>query len=97
MIVNKSKFHAQIKNPEEDWVFVGFFSNELKTRSTRITIKKLHQLGVSSDPKSVSHLPTTTTTQKLDGSSKIQREKGREEGEDKPKSKMQERQFEHTI
>jgi hypothetical protein len=94
MIVNKSKFHAQIKNPEEDWVLLGFS----QTRSTRITIKKkLHQLGVSSDPKSVSHLPTTTTTQKLDGSSKIQREKGREEGEDKPKSKMQERQFEHTI
>jgi hypothetical protein len=77
--------HEQVTTPcadqksREEWAFVGAVSNEFKTRSTRITAKNCSNwvYAVIQRVYLTSHnSPTSTTTQEVDGSSKIQREKG---------------------
>jgi hypothetical protein len=85
MVMNKSKFHAQVKNPKKCGVFWGFLKqteNDINSDHNQ----KLLQVGVCSDLTS-QQSPMLNTTQELNGSSKIQRQKGGIERGDKIEQK----------
>lgn len=71
----------------KSWGFLEQIQNEINSDHDQ----KLHQQGIYSDPKSISHHPTVPTTQEVDGSFTNPKERGGNENENtlEPKTAME--------